>query len=401
MKNHLGLIFRLAIAAAGIGFIIFSLNWTDRVYLPAGYELAEGVGGGAEGRSYPVQGRRDDAVLLAPTFDAQGHGPDAAWLPKSELGVEKHQPRFEPSVMTTLREAKGGLLLLGGLLYAPSFLIGALRWFMLMRARGMDVALSRSFRLTMVGVFFNLCMPGATGGDVMKAYYAAKRSAQRSTAVMTVVVDRICGLLGLVLLVALLGLTMLDQDTPRQITIAMWALLLGLLVFAWVYTHPHLRKLIGFDWLLSKLPGGQLLASLDQAILAYRDHKKEIALGIAMSMPIHICVALSLSCAAYAFGVQQPLIFMLGSIPVAALVGALPISGPLGLGAMDVTAVALLSDPVLATTHQIAMMLVIYRLYAVCYGLLGSLGLIRGDIHLHPPEAVESDSQAEAEAVQP
>lgn len=397
MKKYLGLIFRLVIAAAGIGFIIFSLNWTDRVYLPAGYELAPGVHGGEEGQTFSVLDERGGAFLIGRPPDSAGHGPDGAWLPKTELGVDKNQPRFEPSVMTTLREAKGGLLLLGGLLYAPSFLIGALRWFMLMRARGMDVALSRSFRLTMVGVFFNLCMPGATGGDVMKAYYAAKRSAQRSTAVMTVVVDRLCGLLGLVLLVAILGLTMLDQSTPRQITIAMWGLLLGVLAFAWVYTHPHLRRLIGFDWLLGKLPGGQLLGRLDQAILAYRGHKKQIALGIAMSMPIHICVALSLSCAAYAFGVQQPLLFMLGSIPVAALVGALPISGPLGLGAMDVTAVALLSDPVLATTHQIAMMLVIYRLYAVCYGLLGSLGLMRGDIHLHPPAgAGDPDTPVEA-----
>ena len=384
MKKHLGLMIRLAIAAAGIGFIVYSLNWSDALDVPAGYVVGPDITGGPEGATFPVLDEREDALLVGSRSDAQGHGPDPVWLAKGEVGVEPDRPRFRPSVMTTFREAKVGLLVLGGLLYAPSFLIGSLRWFMLMRARGMGVAYGRSFRLTMVGVFFNLCFPGATGGDVMKAYYAAKRSAQRSTAVMTVVVDRLCGLLGLVLLVALLGLTMLDQETPRKITIAMWALLVAMAVFGYVYTHPHLRRVIGFDWLLSKLPGGKLIASVDQAIVAYRDHKKQIALGILMSMPIHICIALSLSCAAYAFGVTQPLLFMLGSIPVAALVGALPISGPLGLGAMDVTAVALISDPVRATTHQVAMMLVIYRMYAVFYGLLGSLGLMKGDIHLHP-----------------
>lgn len=387
MKKHLGLILRLAIAAAGIAFIVYSLNWSDRVQVPEGYVVGPDVRGLPGGSSFAVLDEREDAFLIAGTIDAQGHGPDPVWLAKGEIGVEADKPRFQPSVMTTFREAKLSLLFLGLGIHALAILVGALRWFMLMRARGMDVSPWRSFRLTMVGVFFNLCFPGATGGDVMKAYYAAKRSSQRTSAVMTVVVDRMCGLIGLILLVAVLGLSMLDQDTSRKITIAMWVLLAGMLAFAWVYTHPHLRKAIGFDWLLQKLPGGKMLASLDQAILAYRDHKRDVALAIAMSLPIHVGIALAMSCAAYAFGVHQPLMFLLGTIPVAALVGALPISGPLGLGAMDVTAVALIADPVLATTHQVAMMLVIYRLNSVFFGLLGALGLLKGDIHLHPQAA--------------
>lgn len=394
MKKHIGLILRLLVAAAGIAFIIYSLNWADRVELPAGYTLAPGITGGDEGRSYRVLEERSDALRIGDPSAQTGPAAEGFWLAKSELGVEIDRPRFKPSVMTTFRGAKLSLLFLGLFIHAVAILIGALRWFMLMRARGMDVSPWRSFRLTMIGVFFNLCFPGATGGDVMKAYYAAKRSSQRTSAVMTVVVDRMCGLIGLVLLVAILGLTMLNQETSRKITIAMWILLAGLLAFAWVYTHPHLRKLIGFDWLLGKLPGGKMLSSLDQAVLAYRDHKRDVAVAIAMSMPIHMCIALALSCAAYAFGMYQPLMFLLGTIPVAALVGALPISGPLGLGAMDVTAVALIADPVLATTHQVAMMLVIYRLNSVFFGLLGALGLLKGDIHLHPPQTADEPSTA-------
>jgi len=386
MKKHIGLILRLLVAAAGIAFIVYSLNWADRVELPAGYELAPGITGGDEGRAYSVLEERSDAFRIGDPTTQSELAAKGVWLAKSELGVDVDKPTFKPSVMTTFRQAKLSLLFLGLLIHAVAILVGALRWFMLMRARGMDVSPWRSFRLTMIGVFFNLCFPGATGGDVMKAYYAAKRSSQRTSAVMTVIVDRMCGLIGLILLVAILGLTMLNHETSRKITIAMWILLLGLLVFAWVYTHPHLRKMIGFDWLLSKMPGGKMLASLDQAILAYRDHKRDIAVAIAMSLPIHMCIALALSCAAYAFGVHHALMFLLGTIPVAALVGALPISGPLGLGAMDVTAVALIADPVLATTHQVAMMLVIYRLNSVFFGLLGALGLLKGDIHLHPPQ---------------
>jgi hypothetical protein len=79
-------------------------------------------------------------------------------------------------------------------------------------------------------------------------------------------------------------------------------------------------------------------------------------------------------------------------VPVAVLVGSLPISGPLGLGPMDVVTVGLLADGVHATAHQVAMMMVVYRGYAVVLGLLGATGLLKGGIHLHPQDQAEPAS---------
>ncbi|XAM00125.1 lysylphosphatidylglycerol synthase transmembrane domain-containing protein [Phycisphaeraceae bacterium D3-23] len=387
MKKHLGTIFRLAIAAAGITFLIMNLNWSDQVHLPAGYVAGPGMTGGEAGASYSVLEETDSAYRIGYRVDKPRQD---VWINKSELTTDGEGPRFKPSFATTVRQADGKLLLLGLLLLSPIYLIGAARWYLLMRVRGMDVTPVKTFRLTMVGVFFNLCMPGATGGDVMKAYYAAKGSSQRSVAVMSVIVDRACGLLGLVLLVALVGLTMLDHPVVRRITLFMWAALIGVVLFAWLYSHPTLRRKVGFDWLMNKLPGGGMLRNLDSAAVAYGNHKRALLGAVLMSLPVHGLVALSIATAGYALGITQPVDYLMGTVPVAVLVGSLPISGPLGLGPMDVVTVGLLADGVRATAHQVAMMMVIYRGYAIVLGLLGALGLLKGGIHLHP--------QAEEEA---
>ncbi|MFI4862014.1 MAG: lysylphosphatidylglycerol synthase transmembrane domain-containing protein [Phycisphaerales bacterium JB063] len=397
MKKHLGTIFRLAIAAAGITFLILNLNWSDQVHLPAGYSAGPGVSGGGDGASFYVLEQTDTSYRIGEKADGEGAGVAGVWIEKAQVKDDGEGPRFRPSFATTVRQADGKLLLLGLLLLSPIYLIGAARWYLLMRVRGMEVTPIKTFRLTMVGVFFNLCMPGATGGDVMKAYYAAKGSSQRSVAVMSVVVDRACGLLGLVLLVALVGLTMLDHPLVRKITLFMWAGLIGVVLFAWLYSHPTLRRKVGFDWLMNKLPGGGMLRNLDSAAVAYGQHKRALVGAVLMSLPVHGLVAMSIATAGYALGITQPIDYLMGTVPVAVLVGSLPISGPLGLGPMDVVTLGLLADGVHATAHQVAMMMVIYRGYAVVLGLLGALGLLKGGIHLHPQEQHEADVQTPAD----
>ena len=365
MKQHLGVALRLAVAAAGITFLILTLNWSDRVVLP-------------DGSSYAVSAVTPRALTLDGV--PAGHGLLTPTMAREALeSGDRARPRFCPSVATTVREADAGLLCLGLGLLAPVYLLGAARWYLLMRVRGMSVTPAKALRLTMAGVFFSLCMPGATGGDLMKAYYAAKGSSRRSVAVMSVVVDRACGLLGLVLLVALVGLTMLDHPVVRKITLLMWAGLLGVLLLAWLYSSPTLRRR------LSGLPGrAGRLRHLDNAAVAYARHKGALAGAVLMSLPIHLLVALSIATAGYALGITQPMGYLLGTVPVAVLVGSLPISGPLGLGPMDVVTVGLLADGVRATAHQAAMMMVVYRGYVVVLGLLGAIGLLKGGIHLHP-----------------
>ena len=63
------------------------------------------------------------------------------------------------------------------------------------------MSLARTFVINMVGAFYNTFLPGSTGGDLLKAYYAAKQTTMHRTApVMSVIIDRIIGLLALVMM---------------------------------------------------------------------------------------------------------------------------------------------------------------------------------------------------------
>src|SRR5690606_41348092 len=65
-------------------------------------------------------------------------------------------------------QADVGLLIAGLLLVGLVTPLQAWRWLMLMRCRGLDPGYLKSLRLNLVGLFFNFCMPGMTGGDLIK-----------------------------------------------------------------------------------------------------------------------------------------------------------------------------------------------------------------------------------------
>lgn len=365
MKKHLGWVLRLLIAAAGIGYILYTLNWSSTVQLPDGGSLeVASVGRGAvvlaeppaEAIGVPVRDRRIDRGAL-------------------ETGLPD-KPRLEPSFLVIVGEADTSLLLGGLAVFAPVFLIGSLRWAVLMRARGIEAGFWRAYRLTMAGQFFNLCMPGTTGGDVMKAYYAAKGTQQRADAVVSVAIDRVCGLIGLMLLVAVIGLFMLEDPLIRRVTIGMWLALVGLLLAASLYASRSLRARVRLGGLVGRVPGAGALRKLDALVAAYRNHLGALGAAIGLSLPVHICLALSMAMAGYALGVERPLLYLMGTIPIVLMLWSLPVSGPLGLGPMDIVAVQLIAGDGQATAQQAVMMFVAYRLFSVVLGLSGALALL-------------------------
>jgi len=96
-----------------------------------------------------------------------------------------------------------------------------------------------------------------------------------------------------------------------------------------------------------------------------------------------------MTCAALvgkALGIELPFTFMLAVLPLVLLAGAVPITFQ-GIGVMEWLTLQLLFDPAqpgLATANQLVGMLVLFRLCMLAYAMLGSLVLLRGDIHLFP-----------------
>jgi len=332
------LVLRIAFAAAGIAYICYALDWKD-------YVDAEGT---------PQEG-----------------------------------------IMTMLKSADVGLLLAGLALTGLIYPILAVRWWMLLRARDLPVTIGKSFRLSMVGCFFNFCMPGTTGGDLVKAYYAAKGSKRKADAVMSVLLDRVVGLSGLFVVASIAGIFQWGNDAARNVTLFIWISGGSAVVIAMMYFSRRVRNLLRLDAWLPKLPGGGLLAKVDAATVAYRDHATTVLLCIVLASILHLTLATAAALAGFAMGIEfDQFGLMLTVIPVLFLGAAVPISYQ-GLGIMEAIGKPLLVDSGACTMNQLVGMLLLIRLYQIAYSLLGSIYLLKGDIHLHPEGIDEMAEEAE------
>ena len=78
---------------------------------------------------------------------------------------------------------------------AVVFAFGILRWWLLLRSQGIKITFRETVAVSFIGYFWNMVMPGAVGGDLVKAYYVARRRpGKRIEAVSTIALDRLIGL---------------------------------------------------------------------------------------------------------------------------------------------------------------------------------------------------------------
>src|SRR5438105_3399441 len=81
-----------------------------------------------------------------------------------------------------------------------SMFLPAWRWQLLLKAQGIHEPFGRILRLTWVGYFAALVLPGAAGGDVAKSYFLLRlRPEERVRAVSTVLADRLLGVYSLLM----------------------------------------------------------------------------------------------------------------------------------------------------------------------------------------------------------
>jgi uncharacterized protein (TIRG00374 family) len=81
-----------------------------------------------------------------------------------------------------------------GIFVVAQIIIG-LRWWLLLRSRSIFIPFFLAVRLHFLGLFYNNCMPGSVGGDLIRAWYITKHTDKRFEAALCVFVDRAVGLL--------------------------------------------------------------------------------------------------------------------------------------------------------------------------------------------------------------
>ncbi len=360
MSKKRGLqILKLLIALGGLWYVITQIQWADVAVIESNHS--------AQKQShFPIAAYRLDGKIK---------------LNNGNI-IDAEQCKILRGATATISQAKWGYVLVSFLLMGIVYPIQSFRWWVLMRSRKIIVPYLKVWRVWLIGCFMSFFMPGTTGGDLFKAYHAAKGAKQKGLGVLTVIVDRLLGLIGLLIVAGTLGLFHLDQPVIRSAVYMIAGTLTIVLVGAMIYFSRPFRKLRLFAW----LENFKWIAKIDRGIIAYRHHKTALVIGLALSLVVQLLLALMGSLAAKAMGIQLHLVLVMSAVPLMMMMAAIPFTYQ-GFGVMEAVGFTLLGFQGGASTNQIVAMILLMRLFAVLYGLLGGLCLIKGDINLHHVQA--------------
>jgi len=84
--------------------------------------------------------------------------------------------------------------------YIIGQLIFVARWSLLLKVQSIKIGFWPAVRLHFLGLFYNNCLPGAIGGDLPRAWYVTKHTDKKLEAVLSVFVDRVIGLTGMLIM---------------------------------------------------------------------------------------------------------------------------------------------------------------------------------------------------------
>ena len=369
---------RLVFALGLLVFVGSILPWQDKLRWIDGGEKLE-LSGTIEGKW------GDDAIRFhaEPGSELPAGWPEAtraallepAGASVSRSSEETRAPRYEwqPGMPRVFREMDPGGLVLAMALLLVSAVMSVTRWWRLLALAGCPTSWFNALRLTFLGFFFNLVVPGLTGGDVIKAVMVVRENPQRrADALVTVIVDRGLGLVVLAGLATLVVLITGDKfhELRWPVILCFVAMLVGIVLFV----HPLPRRALGISRLLERVPQRERLKSIERALHEYARHPGEMAFAVALSIVNHCGIAGAIMAIGHAFGDEMSFPAYLGITAIANTVSSLPIA-PSGLGVGEVLIGYLFH--LLGSTQPLGVAVsVTYRLLTVALNLLGGVFLI-------------------------
>lgn len=281
---------------------------------------------------------------------------------------------WRPGMIRVFRELDPrGLFVALGMMVVGA-LVAIWRWQRLLAVAGCVATYANAFRLTFLGLFFNLILPGLTGGDVVKAILVVREHPERrADALISVVVDRGLGLLVLIGLAA--GVTLVSEGHFAEVRWPVVLTFVGILIALWVFLHPVPRRALRIERLLARLPQKERVASLDRALRVYGAHPFALAVAVVLSVVNHGCLAYGLYELARAFGDTQLSYWeVLGAASIANTISSIPIA-PGGWGVGEAAYASLFHMLGAPATLGIAVS-VTFRLLSMLLGLFGGIFLL-------------------------
>jgi uncharacterized protein (TIRG00374 family) len=218
-------------------------------------------------------------------------------------------------------------------------MLNVIRWRMILKVQGLDLPLSRATSISFVAQFFNSFLLGSSGGDLIKAYYAARETHHKKTeAVTTVFVDRLIGLWSMLLFAVLMSAVNLSIVVHYKrywalclIILAMFAALTVVLAIAfWGGVSKRFPRARHY---LRRLPKAE---KLERSLDSCREFGKKPRLlfeTVGLSLILNLFCVFQVLFLANSLGIHATqALFVV--VPIVFCISALPVT-PSGLGVRE------------------------------------------------------------------
>jgi uncharacterized protein (TIRG00374 family) len=289
--------------------------------------------------------------------------------------------------------------------------IGSTRWWLLLRVQGINIPLTRAAQYTFIGLFFNFCMPGITGGDLVKAYYIMRETPQKARAVATIVVDRILGLSGIAIVSGTaisLRLPFLVKQNPefKKFAVTLYVFIGAALIAVAIFFSRRLRRLLPSEFMgriAVRLPFQKIVRKLihvikemDAAFFLYRSYRLTLITSVIMSAVIHLLLVMTVSGYGGAIGIERVSAGQYYTyVPIILLATALPISVA-GWGVGETLFVEVFGEMGVAAYKAVAVS-ILYRLTGLIWSLPGMVFYLLVKGREKPEEIKEAFIEEEQE----
>jgi len=277
------------------------------------------------------------------------------------------------------------------IIWVLSQMVFVARWSVLLRVQSIYIGFWTAFRLHLLGVFYNNCLPTSVGGDLLRAGYVTTHTDKKLEAALSVFVDRIIGLIGMVIMAFCCYWFVpgegqrqrlpvsFNLDFLRQVNEYKWILVAAVAVFVLVLfvfvSNAKGRNLLRGNFRVFRKRGAAVLRKVHKAISIY--YSKKLALGLALLLTF-CCQAIfifGMWLVGREIGINVNIRYYFVFFPIAWLLGALPISiGALGI--WEGTLKLLFSQVAIGIEQQVST-------FVLCHRIIWLLGSLPGAaIHL-------------------
>ena len=198
-----------------------------------------------------------------------------------------------------------------------------LRWILLLRASGNPISTAGATRLFLVSSFIGSFLPAGIGADAARAYGLSRENTSGSEALASVAVDRLLGIVSLVLM-AIIGVIAWTPDDPGdwRIPAAIIAALLACVAVFWAN-----------EWLRWLIPARRhegfvtrRVLRLTDAVGRYRDRRGVLVHVLVWSIIVQVLRITQAYVLALGLGMTVPFTYFLLFMPLGLLLLLLPIS---------------------------------------------------------------------------